>query len=820
MSSSSPNLPAERPWAPITLTGLWKQGAWRKPPGLTLLAGWVLLTLLCGWYGFYGQDSPFAQIHLLSGKVTIFWPLVIAATVLFWFGLEWALVIVIAGSLGAGLHFGLPLKWLIPFCFADTAGLILLALIYRLSGLSYVPRRPLSALGYLTSALFATLMISAGSLFLSQAADAQPSQAMARWYAWWLGGFLAVWLAAGVMYLFSDRVENWKERHFGPPAAASPSFGFLVFNTLLGAVLAAALVFGVSDMAWQRLEETFLLGTMERIHRSTLMLRALWLLLSQMTVLLFLGLFAGGVALAWGWNRRYHRESSRRDHLLEAAEHRFQSTFHGAPIGLAQLSPDGRILLANRKFLTILGYEWEELSSLSYQDLLDPSLAAGPAGALIEQDARQPEFERAFRGKGNESVWCHARLSSSCSPSGAVESWNIALTDIPQKRTRDQQQQQKNRMDAVGSLAGGVAHDFNNLLTAIVGFTDIARAQVSREQSPVSSLDQVQKASERAADLTKQLLTLSRRELSDRNPVDLNAEIEATLRLMPPLLGDGIEVRFIRGETLGAINSGPTLISQLVLHLAATARDAMHGGGMIRMSTRAATVAAPGWRGLGPGDYIVLEFSDNGEPIPPEMLPRIFEPFFASKTLSRGTGLGLATVYGIVRQSGGDIQVSSSPDRGTSFSIYFPCLPQPAPAAPLATQPASAIPAGKRVLLVEDDSAVRLFLTTALERAGYHLTPAEHGVHALGLYSPGSFDLIVTDLAMPRMGGIEMVRRLRDLSPDVPVVFMSGYSTEAQRQGIPGIFVQKPFTLDRLLHAMEKATAGVPLESSPLRSAT
>jgi len=823
MRGSPLNQGVERPWAPVGLIDLWRQAAWRKPPVMALLAGWVVLTVLCGWYGFHGHELPFGEIHLPLGRVTIFWPLVIGTTVLFWFGLEWALVIVIVGSIGVGLQFGLPLKWLLPFCFADAAGLTVLALVYRLSGLSYIPRQPAASLAFAMSTLLATLMISSGSFFLSQATDAPAGETMSRWYSWWAGGILDVCLAAGVMYLFSDRVENWKVRIFGPRTTINTSIRFLAFGVILGAALAATLIFGVSDMVWQRLEATFLLGSMERIHRNMMVLRALWLLLSQVTVMLLVGLCAGGVALAWRWNRMYSRESDRRDREIEAAERRFRSIFQDAPIGLAHLSPDGRFLLANRKFLTILGYEWEELSGLTYQDLQDPR-HPGQTGEsvrdLLDSDAEAPEFERAFRGNDDGVVWCNARISSSCSPTGIVEYWILTLEDIRQRRALEQQLQQQNRMEAVGRLAGGVAHDFNNLLTAILGFTDIARAQVSREQSPVASLDQVQKASERAADLTKQLLTFSRREIADRNPIDLNAEIETTLHLLPPILGDRIEVRFEKGEDLSEISGDPTQISQVVLNLAANARDAMPTGGVIHICTRAATVAAPGWRGLAPGNYIVLEFSDDGEGIPQDLLPRIFEPFFTTKAIGRGTGLGLATVYGIVQQSGGTIQVRSTPGRGTAFSVYFPALPRTVKVPRAQPGLSSGTPGGRRVLLVEDDSAVRSFLGNALERAGYQITPAENGAHALTVFTAGAFDLVVTDLVMPHMGGIEMVQRLRETSPEVPVVFMSGYSTEAQRQGIPGSFVQKPFTMDQLLNAMERAGSAVPEGSFPLHSAT
>ncbi|MGJ5814126.1 ATP-binding protein [Paludibaculum fermentans] len=804
---------------------LFQCGLWRQRPALLLLAGCVVLTGLCWVYGLHVSAVPFNRVEVGTWPISVFPPLALGIVLMFWFGLEYAVLPVIAACAGIGLAVHLPLRWLAPFGLTDAAALTILAIVYRLSGLPYQFTNTAARLGYFMSALLCTLVASSGSFFLSQLTDAQAQVTLAQWEAWWLGSLIDAAAAALILYTCSPAVERWKQRSFGVLNRAPVSSRTVFAGVLAGAVILAVIVFGVTDMMWQRLEATFHSGSAERIGRNLQVLSLLWTLMSRVTMSLILALCGGGIVLAWKWNQDLQREASRRVREVDEMERRFRTTFAEAPLGIAHVWPTGRFILANNKFCEIFGYPWEELREMNYLDIVDPKehgVARQRAFDLVMGERRHHDFERAFVAKNGEAVWARARISIALTTDGQPDYCIVLLEDIRQRKEMEEQIRQTSKMEAVGRLAGGVAHDFNNLLTAILGFNEIARNQAGRGQSPASSLEQVRKAAERAAELTRQLLTFSRRQITQPRLLDLNVEIRETLQLLPPLLGARIEVNFQPGSELPVILADPSQISQILVNLAANAKDAMPGGGRILISTYLSKFESGQTgelTGLLPGTHVTLEFRDSGEGIANELLPKIFEPFFTTKETGRGTGLGLATVYGIVRQNQGAIEVRSEPGQGTQFVIHFPARTGPAKRIDQAVTAPVETGAGARILLVEDEQAVREFLATALERSGFHVQPAASGAAALELFAGRPFDLVLTDVVMPHMTGVEMVARMRAVQPEIPVLFMSGYSHETRVEALPGRFIPKPFTIDALIDEMRAAIAGVPASSSPRHSA-
>ncbi|MGC4056464.1 MAG: response regulator [Paludibaculum sp.] len=781
--------------------------------------------MLSWWYGLNVAAVPFNRVAVGEWGVAIFPPFAVGIIVMFWFGLEYAVLPVVAACLGMGVAARLPAYWLGPFSFTDASALAILAIVYRLSGLPYLFRNAAARLGYCMSALLCTLVASSGSFFLSQMSDSQAQVTMAHWESWWAGALVDAALAAVVLQIFSPAVERWKQRSFGVLTRERVAPRSVFTGVLAGAVILAVITFGVTDMMWQRLEATFHSGSAERIGRNLLVLSMLWTLMSRVTMSLILALCGGGIVLAWKWNRDLQREASRRVKEVDEMERRFRTTFAEAPLGIAHVSTTGRFILANSKFCDIFGYAWEELRGMNYLDIVDPKehgVARQRAFNLVIGEARHHDFERAFVAKNGDPVWARARISIAHTPDGTPDYCIVLLEDIRQRKEMEEQIRQTSKMEAVGRLAGGVAHDFNNLLTAILGFNELATNQCGRGQSPAASLEQVRKAAERAAELTRQLLAFSRRQMTQPRLLDLNAEIRETLQLLPPLLGARIEVSFQPAAELPVILADPSQISQILVNLAANAKDAMPGGGRIVIRTVVSRIESGQTgelTGLLPGSHVTLEFRDSGEGIANELLPKIFEPFFTTKETGRGTGLGLATVYGIVRQNQGAIEVHSEAGQGTQFLIHFPARTGVASSADQSEQVPAETGNGARVLLVEDEQAVREFLATALERSGFQVQPAGSGAEALELFSKRSFDLVVTDVVMPRMTGVDLVARIRAAKPETPVLFMSGYSHETRIEALPGRFIPKPFTIDALIDEMRAAISGVPASSSPPHNA-
>ncbi|HEY7652365.1 MAG TPA: ATP-binding protein [Methylomirabilota bacterium] len=365
------------------------------------------------------------------------------------------------------------------------------------------------------------------------------------------------------------------------------------------------------------------------------------------------------------------------------------------------------------------------------------------------------------------------------------------------------QLEQAQKMDAIGRLAGGVAHDFNNLLTVILGRTDILLHPLPPEDPTRRGIELIRRTAGRAADLTRQLLAFSRKQVLEAVVLDLNAVTADMKDMLGRLLGEDIALVTTPMPDLGRVKADRGQIEQVVMNLAVNARDAMPRGGHLIVETENVDLDAEYVRrhmGARPGPHVMLSVSDSGLGIPREILPHIFEPFFTTKEQGRGTGLGLATVYGIVKQSGGYIEVDSEPDRGTTFRIYLPRVDAASPALERSSRPPAAAGGTETILLVEDEEGVRELARDILRASGYAVIEARNGPEALLLSErhQGPLDLLLTDVVMPRMSGRELAERLAPLRPSMSVLYMSGYTDDAIiRHGVLGAdtaFLQKPFT--------------------------
>jgi signal transduction histidine kinase len=371
-------------------------------------------------------------------------------------------------------------------------------------------------------------------------------------------------------------------------------------------------------------------------------------------------------------------------------------------------------------------------------------------------------------------------------------------TDETDRRRLEAQLLHAQRMESIGRLAGGIAHDFNNLLTVIMSHAIFA------SQSPETAAEDlmaIERAAARAADLTRQLLTFARRQVVEPRVIDVNALTLNIDKLLRRLLGADVELVTLLGTELWPVKADPAQLEQVLVNLALNARDAMPAGGKLTIETsnvaldRAYIDTHPE---VTPGDYVMIAVSDTGEGIPPDVLPMIFEPFFTTKPSGAGTGLGLATCYGIVRQAGGHIWAYSEPGRGTSFKVYLPRVE--GEAAQATTAPAPVAPRGSEtILVVEDDPSVRVIAVRTLRALGFSVLEAASGPEALRLAAAheAPIHLLLTDVVMPHMGGRELAARLRAARPDLKVLFTSGYTHNAiVHRGVldPGLsFLPKPY---------------------------
>jgi hypothetical protein len=468
------------------------------------------------------------------------------------------------------------------------------------------------------------------------------------------------------------------------------------------------------------------------------------------------------------------------------------------PIWLVR-ARDLQILDVNLAATERFGYGRERFLAMKFSDFHSEQNMQRLAQAADSKDSHSPEL-RGWTARTADGRTLDTDLSIRFLKHAGEDAMLICELDMSARKVLEERLRQAGKMEAIGMLAGGIAHDFNNLLTIISGYTQLLLSSVSSAER--SSVEQVLKASERAAELTGQLLTYSRRQEMQPKRLDVNGMVSGMSTMLRRLIGEHIDLQLSLAPGLGAIHADPGQIDQVIMNLVVNARDAMANGGklLIETSNVAVTPAeAERQAGLRPGLYVTIAVNDTGSGMNPETRGRAFDPFFTTKEKGRGTGLGLSTVAGIVKQAGGSVSLFSEPGRGTSVKVFLPMLGEvamPESVAPVAPDDRGS---SEVILLVEDEEAVRRLVRATLERRGYRVLVASDGPEALELERQAEhIDLLVTDLVMPQMSGMEVARRVLEKRPAMPVLFMSGYTDRSlqETEQLPADVdvMQKPFT--------------------------
>jgi two-component system cell cycle sensor histidine kinase/response regulator CckA len=383
--------------------------------------------------------------------------------------------------------------------------------------------------------------------------------------------------------------------------------------------------------------------------------------------------------------------------------------------------------------------------------------------------------------------------------------------DVTERRRLEAQLQQAQKMEAVGRLAGGIAHDFNNMLTAVKAYTEFLLEDLEEADPRRTDVQEIAKAADRAASLTRQLLAFSRKQVLQPRPLNLNEVVEGMEKMLRRLIGEDLHIVTRLDPDLHLVEADPSQIEQVMMNLVVNARDAMPNGGVLTIETRNVTLeqAEPAW-GIQPGAYASLTITDTGVGMDADTRANAFEPFFTTKPVGHGTGLGLSTVYGIVKQSGGHVVVYSEPGYGSTFKVYLPQA-EAVDADPVLGPTVARFPRGNEtVVLVDDDEGVRAVSRRILLRAGYTVLSAADGVEAMRLISESAapVHVLITDVVMPGLGGRELVAHVRETHPDLRVLFVSGYTEEGiRRHGVldtESAFLEKPFTPERLAQTVRE----------------
>ena len=397
---------------------------------------------------------------------------------------------------------------------------------------------------------------------------------------------------------------------------------------------------------------------------------------------------------------------------------------------------------------------------------------------------------------------------------GEISHFVSVKRDVSNRRRFEEQLRQSQKMEAIGRLAGGVAHDFNNILGVIMGYGEILKRRIPAADPLQGKVAEILKAADSAAGLTRQLLAFSRKQVLQPRVLDLNLVVADMDKMLRRLIGEDIELKTSLREPLGSVRADPGQIEQVLMNLVVNARDAMPGAGSLLIETAAVDLDASSLAlhpGALPGPHVLLAVSDTGEGMDKETTSRIFEPFFTTKAIGKGTGLGLSTVYGIVEQSGGLVEVYSEKGVGTTFKVYLPRIEGSVAHMPVEAVPPPPHAVSKTVLLVEDETALRSMIGETLAEGGYRVLEAETPRQALDMAGAhdGPIHAVLTDVIMPGMSGRELAEKLALIRPDTPVIYMSGYTDDAiGHHGLldPGtLFLQKPFTADAVLWTLHDA---------------
>jgi PAS domain S-box-containing protein len=515
-------------------------------------------------------------------------------------------------------------------------------------------------------------------------------------------------------------------------------------------------------------------------------------------------------------------ERRRAEEALRESEERYRSLIEEAPYGIYHASTDGRLLGVNRALAAMLGFgSPSELLGTSVNDRYQDASEWRRLVEDHESAPRIPELEVGWTRRDGTPITVRLSGRTLIGGDGRLEGFEMICEDVTERRLLEEQFRQSQKMEAVGRLAGGIAHDFNNLLTAVTGYADLLRARIPPDDPRLGYVEEIGGAADRASALTQQLLAFSRRQILRPRVVELDHMVRSVERMLGRIIGEDIELATLL-DARGHVRADPSQLEQVLLNLAVNARDAMPRGGRIEIETRDVEVSESFGRTrmpMPPGAYVLLAVTDTGSGMDRDAMAHIFEPFFTTKDPGKGTGLGLATVYGIVKQSEGFIWATSTPGKGARFEIYLPRVEREAEAVPPA--PAPLLEGGSEtILLVEDEAGVRRVLSEMLAWHGYTVLEAGLGAEAVDLARTheGPVHLLLTDVVMPRLGG----RALRDEvvrhRPGIRVLFISGYAGEGPAADLledGAAFLPKPFTAAALVQKVREVLGGAAERDSP-----
>ena len=504
------------------------------------------------------------------------------------------------------------------------------------------------------------------------------------------------------------------------------------------------------------------------------------------------------------------------EETLRVSESRYRSLFDGVPIGLYRTTAAGEIIDANPALVEMLGYlDWESLSKVNVADTyIDPE-EQKMWQPLMEQEGIVRNFQKQLQHRDGTVIWVEENARAVCDAEGRVLFYEGSFQDITERKRAEEemaalqeQLRQSQKMESIGRLAGGIAHDFNNLLTIIKGYSQLSLIELKEGDPLKENIEEVKKATDRAADLIRQLLAFSRRQVMEMRVLDLNILLQNLDKMLRRVIGEDIELVTLLAEDLGRVKTDPGQIEQVILNLAVNARDAMPSGGKLTIETANVELDETYARrhvAVTPGRYVMLAVSDTGVGMTPEVRDRVFEPFFTTKEKGKGTGLGLSTVYGIVKQSEGNIWIYSEPGHGTTFKIYLPQVEELLEEVKEKVVEEELPRGSETVLVVEDEEEVRKVAARILRGQGYKVLEASNGADTLMICKEQKerFHLILTDVVMPQMSGRQLVEQLRQVYQNFKVLYMSGYTDNTiVHHGVleRGInYIQKPFTMDALV---------------------
>lgn len=511
-------------------------------------------------------------------------------------------------------------------------------------------------------------------------------------------------------------------------------------------------------------------------------------------------------------------ETKNAEEALRRSEAEMRSLVEHAPYGIGTISAtEDRFLHANPAMVRMLGYRSEDelLALVISRDLYPDNDSRGFRAEATRSDFFSAvEFQ--WKRKDGRPVIVRAsgrRIPATQHQGNLVE---IIAEDVTARRSLEEQVRQAQKLEALGQLSGSVAHDFNNLLGVIIGYSELLTANPASEGPMRAQLETIKRAGERAASLTTQLLAFSRRQVLQPSVVNLNSLVRETEKMLQRLMRENVEYKTVLDPALWKTKADPGQLVQVIMNLAINARDEMPKGGTLTIETANVTfdgVTTIHGIEVGAGNYAKLSVSDSGKGMDAETQARIFEPFFTTKEDGTGTGLALATVYGIVKQTGGYIFADSIIGKGTTFSIYLPQADQSEERTSPPGQPVNVRPGSETLLVVEDEAAFRDLLRDALQARGYNVLVAANGVEGLRVAEEydGSIRLLVTDVIMPQMSGPELARALKKIRPRTEILYMSGYTDDkvSDDESSSGdvTLMQKPFYIDDLVRKIEEILA-------------